>query len=615
MHQKFPLAFIGMSKKRSSEISLILIIGVFSLSKLNASNPYTEGWWSSYSQLLRNGLIPYKDFELLTPPGFVYVTNFFESIVGLNFFQLRLVGSFFQIIIALLIYRILLRRTNALISFCVTIFANIYLYSGVASITYDYNYFSIFLILIAFNLFESQYNRTPKTHLILLYSAGLFLGFSFLVKQSFASTTVFFLTITLFSEMLHSKTNTNSRQIRDLFLLISGFTTPIAIFTIYAFHGNFLDDLYRDIFRSSLSAKGDTRTILFGWFSNIHKYYSIKEEFLVFFILFVCIFLLRTVIQKGIGRNFALIGNRKLLSSSILSVAFSLLAISLCALLARAPLPGFDGVVRKSLAPILTLNHFVIPTFYLAAWVFLLVKEKNENYRYVFALNLGLLWGCAFSGGIDQYGIFLALALVIVMVLNFLSQNSSVTASVAIILAMWVAGFNSLWLANPYAWWGYQTASAYNLKSTSQFPFTKGLMSDLDSNYTYSQILNFVKTNRSCPKIMLTYSNMTSIGLDAGYTPYANQVQYWYDFISSRKVQEISEGIMENPPPVILYTNYPEYVSRFHSVLFNKNADFPQRKLEILLEDMITKDYNSRIFELAGSKDYSITIAVKQSCA
>lgn len=557
--------------------------------------------------------MPYKDFELLTPPGFVYVTNFFESIVGLSFFNLRLVGSFFQIVIALLIYRILLRKTNALISFCVTIFANIFLYSGFTSITYDYNYFAIFLILIAFNIFESQYNRVPKTQLILLYSAGLFLGFSFLVKQSFASTSVFFLSVTLFSEILHLKANTSSKPIRDLFLFILGFTTPITAYTIYAFHGNFLGYLYRDIFRSSMSAKGDTWTILFGWFSNFHKYFLIKEEFLVFFIILVSIFLLRTVIRKGIGRNFTLLGNRKFLSISILGVAFSILAISLFALLARAPLPGFDSVVRKSLFPLLTLNHIVIPTFYLFAWVFLLVKEK-KNYKYVFALNLGLLWGCAFSGGIDQYGMFLALAMFIVIVLNYLSQNSNVTASVAVILAMWVAGFNSVWLSNPYAWWGYQTASAYNLDSTSQFPFTKGLMSDLDSNNTYSQMLSFVKTNRSCPKIMLTYSSMTSISLDSGYTPYANQVQYWYDFISARKVQEISEGIQENPPPVILYTNYPKYVSSWHSLAFKENTDFPQEKLEKLLKVMISKDYNSRVFELKGSGEYSITIAVRKSC-
>jgi hypothetical protein len=83
----------GVNSKRlnGSKRTLLSYILVFFITILSFGwrqplyAPLTEGWWHVYSRWLSEGLIPYKDFNLIVPPGMPYLNWFITSIIGENF--------------------------------------------------------------------------------------------------------------------------------------------------------------------------------------------------------------------------------------------------------------------------------------------------------------------------------------------------------------------------------------------------------------------------------------------------------------------------------------------------------------------------------------------------
>ena len=69
--------------------------------------PFTEGWWHVYVLWLRQGRIPYKDFELLVPPGYPYILDLVSRVVGFDFLSLRAFGLALMGLIGVLIYELI----------------------------------------------------------------------------------------------------------------------------------------------------------------------------------------------------------------------------------------------------------------------------------------------------------------------------------------------------------------------------------------------------------------------------------------------------------------------------------------------------------------------------
>ena len=97
--------------------AVVFVIFVFGASKSSAYAPLTEGWWRVYSRWISQGLVPYKDFNLIVPPGMPYIDLFFSKIFGQEFIVLRPIGLVIQCLIALLIYEILVKLISKAYAF------------------------------------------------------------------------------------------------------------------------------------------------------------------------------------------------------------------------------------------------------------------------------------------------------------------------------------------------------------------------------------------------------------------------------------------------------------------------------------------------------------------
>ena len=594
---------------------LVLAVGSVSFLKSDRYSPYTEGWWSTYSNLMKSGLIPYKDFELLTPPGFVYITRLVEGIVGTNFLALRYFGSLVQIIIALLVFRIFAKKTTLPIAFIVTLFSSIYLYSNVASITFDYNYFAILMLLTGFNFYDSDRPFSPRMNLCLKYSAGLFFGFSFLIKQSFAFTTLAILLWgSLASTVLWERSNLKNKLSEGLSFLI-GFITPIMGFTLYAIQGHFLSSFLHDVFQSSVKAKGSLLVALFGWVPNSFRYFEVHGDFsknYIFATTFIFLYqLVKSLTKRGIPELSRILN---VIDKLLLVIAGAVFIASLRDVYFGESSAYLKSIIQNAPAFPILGNHPVIPLFFTGAWLVLVFRKMKIKFTNLFGLVLGIAWACALSGGIDQFGMFLGLGVLLVLLSNYAKGKTLLLPISTLLLAIWVAGFNNAWVSNPYSWWGYRTSSVSEANVVSKQPYSKGLYSDPYSNLRYSELIDFAKLNLKCSKSMLTFPSMTSFSLDAGYKPYLNQVQYWYDFTSREKVEEVIDSIASNHPPVMLYTKYPTEVAKAHSQGFNQGDPFPQQELERKIVKLMREEYVSKSYDLYGSDGFSVTLAIKKSC-
>lgn len=67
--------------------------------------PFAEGWYTYYAQLINEkGLLPYRDFEYLFSPLYIYFIAFVTRIFGYDIIVLRRLGILMFAVIALGVY-------------------------------------------------------------------------------------------------------------------------------------------------------------------------------------------------------------------------------------------------------------------------------------------------------------------------------------------------------------------------------------------------------------------------------------------------------------------------------------------------------------------------------
>ena len=85
---------------------LTIAVAIFYVALMcNKTMPFAEGWYTYYAQLINEkGLLPYKDFEYLFSPLYIYFIAFVTRFFGYDILTLRCVGILMFAIIALGVY-------------------------------------------------------------------------------------------------------------------------------------------------------------------------------------------------------------------------------------------------------------------------------------------------------------------------------------------------------------------------------------------------------------------------------------------------------------------------------------------------------------------------------
>ncbi|NDH67385.1 MAG: hypothetical protein EBY22_05655, partial [Gammaproteobacteria bacterium] len=158
---------LSKNKLISSWLLLTLItILIYNLIWFNRFLPLTEGWFSTYAQLILSGKLPYRDFYLFLPPLYPLTIAGIMAIFGPQLIILRIVGIGLILVMSGTLYALLARFFSQRISAAVTAVTIIYYQSGAAHISYDFTHFVSTYSLLSVYFFIQYYDRCRLTTLL-----------------------------------------------------------------------------------------------------------------------------------------------------------------------------------------------------------------------------------------------------------------------------------------------------------------------------------------------------------------------------------------------------------------------------------------------------------------
>lgn len=115
--------------------------------------PISEGWYSEYAWLINNGSVPYRDFEYLFFPLYMFIIAGFTNIFGYSVFALRILGVIVFAGIGVALYCVFAKLFDNFSATIGAIVGALYLQSEVAQIFYDYiRFHDLFAILTLYML-------------------------------------------------------------------------------------------------------------------------------------------------------------------------------------------------------------------------------------------------------------------------------------------------------------------------------------------------------------------------------------------------------------------------------------------------------------------------------
>ena len=261
-------------KKTRFILSFILLSILPFLLYLRGSLGVDESYFMFIGNSIIYGSIPYKDYIDIKPPGIYYLFALVFSAFGKSFYAARSVTFIFNALSAVIIFligrKLWNKETGMLSSILFLIGISIPAYQGYYAMTATFMVFFGLLGVLLF--FKSE-------HWIYLIFCGILIGVSTLFKQSgglFLATIVVFYLFKLWIPENRTKTYLKN-SIKNLFLIICGFSIPIIITAFYFWSIGALNGLVEWSFLF----------ILKGYGSHLPSIRGLEYQFLTYSILWV----------------------------------------------------------------------------------------------------------------------------------------------------------------------------------------------------------------------------------------------------------------------------------------------------------------------------------------
>lgn len=230
-------------KKYKEDILNFIVFGIMifeivisrNLSKLD------EVWIFNMARNVANGLLPYKDFNLVITPGLPIVCGQILKIFGTEMFVMRILATILDTIIIFLVYKILkLLNVNQYLSTCISL---VIIGLFIESFCIDYNFMILMLALICLYFELKQYQKTEnifeyniKTEILL----GLLAGISITMKQT---TGICFAIAFVGYKLLAVRTKTEFKNfLKIAFTRLIAVIIPVILLIIYLVFNNIMGD-------------------------------------------------------------------------------------------------------------------------------------------------------------------------------------------------------------------------------------------------------------------------------------------------------------------------------------------------------------------------------------
>lgn len=572
--------------------------------------PITEGWFSEYAHLFNRGFLPYKDFELLTPPLYPFLISLTQSIMGDGLFSLKLIGVFITSGIGMTLYLIVTRLFSPSASLFASLTATFYYQSGNAYIGYDYTQVMTLLMLVStFLILQSDNVNIPSAKRFrLLVTSGVIAGLAFNIKQS---NTGLWIALSLFGLFFTPiRITPRLRAIGALLWISSSLSVSVIIMAYLGKHGVILPYLKQTLILGP-TAKGGVFKILTGWLIG---FFTPIDSYLFWSYRFVCITLFLLILAYTpiiIARGIPLFVG--LSRGHLFAPAKSLIPIGRFSRQLRCLEPQLIGLLFASL-PILSyyapsiliepatfIHNIANPLLILGALNIVLVggcitiisivtKHKSIPARWLspWLPMLGFFAGNGTSGGLTEISAFLGLAFYLAFLFDLSKSNLISRLLILIIGLLLSTSFIEKKYNTPYSWWGVTTQ---DIRSTP-CEFGDGIMAGLClPNQKLSDIgiiEKEIKRLTGEERFIYIYPHIPIFYILSGKLPFSGAVISWFDFMSDEKANEVASNLAQAPPSLIIYAHVPNNAISVHETLFRGGRTSGQRNIENTIEALLS---------------------------
>ena len=239
---------------------LLILVLPFYLIYFNNTIPFTEGWGIYYVELMKKGLVPYKDFYYYLPPVNLVIDWLFWSLSGGYLLIYRLFRLLERLLMVSLIFLLLSKYFKTQYAFLATFAGAVLGTAVVYDLMGDYNQTSeLFVVLLIILVTQYIEQKTAKMRCVLLFFIGFSISLLFFLKQSsgVAAIIIYSLIFCLYSWM-----NKNTQFIKEMFCVIFGALVPIFVCATYLLYNEALMLFIEQVFLSGSNSKGGLFTIL-----------------------------------------------------------------------------------------------------------------------------------------------------------------------------------------------------------------------------------------------------------------------------------------------------------------------------------------------------------------
>lgn len=274
-------------------VILIAVLSFYFFSYALKTFPFTEGWGEYYVELMKQGLMPYRDFYYYLPPVNLFFDYVLWSISGGFFAVYRILRVLERLLMLTVLYVGLCRFFNPKYVLIACIFGGIIGAGNTYDLLGDYNQTEQFLlILICLTATFFPMAKTQGKKYLILGIDGCFLGVLFMLKQSScaAAAILYFIFLAIYCIFKRDKKF-------PFYILFTGcgfMVTAVPVLVWLAANGALIP-FFEQVF-GAVGAKGGLFTVLFS--SILSAFLGGEYTGTTDFILFCAFVLLFWVVPK-----------------------------------------------------------------------------------------------------------------------------------------------------------------------------------------------------------------------------------------------------------------------------------------------------------------------------
>lgn len=634
--------FIKHINKNYIYISLIIMLSLlyYRIYFFNTV-PFTEGWGIYYSELVKAGKIPYKDFYYYLPPLNIVLDYFLwnnsDGMLILYRFY-RLLERLILIIITYLILNSLYKSKDTFVS-CV--FGSILGTACVYDLMGDYNQTALLINIIICYISISYIENNHKMQLVFL---GLALSVLFLLKQSDAVAVglVFFVSLSAYSFVIN-----DPDYWKKMILVLISFCIPLVLFFGILEYYGILKMFCEQVYMSGADSKGGIAFILLNpllyWLKrlDIHvivlgsvllfkavyvreKYGSIKEiKLILLYLTLLLLCYIGYIYKQELIHILILLKNSKkiILSTVVIAIilhktlfekqffkqnitsSITVLGIILMtALIKINPYNFINNFYKINIFRMINDFNIFLTIISIVCGIYSLIKiyQNNESRIYYgkILVLMATVLSCSYaaqmaSGNTPSSSkvLFINIPIMIGFIFNHRIVTDKIKVFIISILTIFSLSAASQKYVNSYSWWGWNedlySQKTYHIENKFLYGFT----TSLENKMMYENILKLIKDNTEESSVIWSFPHIRIFNLmtnhigESGFVPILFYDVCGYDYAIKEK-----ELLNQNNPDIIIWCDLPNCIE-VHEKVFLNGKELGQRRIVEWFNSISKKKY------------------------